>query len=449
MSITENSFVNWINRPFFDLGKYNDGAIHIQGIDFSYQKLIEAESNFLSSKIINPVTIVHPISFRESLIRESGLLQYQLNNPLELASDLRTERWNVLCNYLTDFQQLKPTTKLSVIYLLSSLCLHHAILEYIPLISETDITESETSAKLSLFRAMSNLMVQPGTGSLNNLKEFETIAYHTSSNSMRFNAGIQLISLAGKTFGDLKATAFWREFTMQALHNLKSSLDDFTYKLQESIYYRAAVFIPILQKNKQAVVQEMDLCQSLAEDLTREYKNEVEKTTAHENLTTVFESRTKEALWLGDVELAEERAKTMVEREPLYSRYRLQLGEILIKQKKIEDAAKMYRSAARLGPPGTAIAWFMAGQCYETLGELDIACDCYLVSVQMDSLAISAVERLNKLAPYLGNSALINWSKIRLLELQEQQKAYVNQPRTSYIPEASSGFKIAGEKALT
>jgi hypothetical protein len=166
MSITDNSFINWVNRPFFDLGMYNDGAIHIQGIDFSYRNLIEAESSCLTSKMSNPVTIVHPISFRESLIRESGLLQYQLNNPLELANDLKTDRWNVLCNYLIDFQQLKPTTQLKVIHLLSSLCLHHAILEYVPLISKTEIAKSETFAKLSLFRAMSNLMVQPGAASL-------------------------------------------------------------------------------------------------------------------------------------------------------------------------------------------------------------------------------------------------------------------------------------------
>lgn len=54
--------------------------------------------------------------------------------------------------------------------------------------------------------------------------------------------------------------------------------------------------------------------------------------------------------------MAESRARHLVEMEPLYPRYRLQLGEILLKQRKIEGEAKMYRSAARLGPPGTPIA---------------------------------------------------------------------------------------------
>jgi tetratricopeptide (TPR) repeat protein len=156
-------------------------------------------------------------------------------------------------------------------------------------------------------------------------------------------------------------------------------------------------------------------------------------------------SRVKEALLLEDIDLAEERVRKIVELDPFYSVYRLELGEVLIKQGKFEEACKIYRSAARLGPPGTAIAWFMAGQCHEKLGEIDIACDCYLASVEMDELAISAVERINKLAPNLGNSALVNWSNIRLLQLREEEKIYDQQTRTSYIPEASSELKRSGQ----
>jgi tetratricopeptide (TPR) repeat protein len=193
----------------------------------------------------------------------------------------------------------------------------------------------------------------------------------------------------------------------------------------------------------------MDICQSLAEELTRECKNESERLSAYDTLITVFESRTKEALWLGDIDLAEERAKKMVAMEPLYSRYRLQLGEILLKQNKFEEAAKIYRSATRLGPPGMAIAWFMAGQCHERLREIDIACDCYLASLQMDELAISAVEKINKLAPRLGNSMLTDWSTMRLEQLREQQGGMVSKTKTSYIPEAASALKLAGERELS
>ncbi|MCF2152110.1 tetratricopeptide repeat protein [Desmonostoc muscorum LEGE 12446] len=448
MTLLDNLLTTWINRPYLDLSPCSHSSWHVYGIDYSYRNLVK-DISITHRSITNPVTLIHPISFRQSLIREFGLFQYQVSNPLQLPDELRTERWNVLCDYLTHYQELLPITQLRVIALLSGLCLHEAVLEYIPKMSNAQISDSTMQAHLAYNRAMSNLMLQPDAGTLDNLQELETIAnYAPLGSSTRFGASLQLVALFGKRFGNLNATNYWGITAAQALENLQPSLDDFNYKRLRSVYHRAVVFVPLLQKDKEAVVREMNLCQSLAEELTHESRNEIENIAARENLTTVFESRTKEALWLGDIDLAEERARQMVEMEPLYSRYRLQLGEILIKQSKFEEAAKMYRSATRLGPPGTAIAWFMAGQCHEKMGDIDIACDCYLASVQMDELAISAVDKLNNLAPRLGNLALVNWSDMRLLQLQEQQKNIANQSRTSYISEASSELKIAGEKAL-
>jgi tetratricopeptide (TPR) repeat protein len=450
MSLLDDSLIVWLNRPYFDLGSFHGGLLHVYGIEFSYRKLVEDVPISQNATSINPVTIIHPISFRESLIRETGLFQYQVNNPLQLADELRTNRWNTLCNYLTHYHELQPVTKLRVINLLSSLCFHEAVLDYLPKISSSEIASCPTLAKLALRRAMSNLMLQSHNDTLDNLEELENIASHAPLGSVsRFDAALHLVAYYSKIFRNLEAAKFWRSVTTQELDNIKNLLDNFTYKLLTSTYYRAIVLVPLLQQDKEIVAREMDLCESLAESLIHECKDEIQQIAANENLMSVFESRTKEALWLRDVDLAEERARKLTQMEPLYSRYRLQLGEILIKQGKIEEAAQIYRSAARLGPPGTAIAWFMAGQCHEKLGEIDIACDCYLASVRMDSLAISAVERLNNLAPRLGDSALVNWSNMRLLQLQEQQKIIANQSRTSYIPEASSELKVEAEKALT
>jgi tetratricopeptide (TPR) repeat protein len=438
-----------LNRPYFDLGLINISPLHVSGVEFSYRNLVADVPGTERLRLINPVTIVHPVSFRESLIRETGLFQYQVDNPLQLVQELRTDRWNTLCNYLTNYQELQPVIKLRVINLLCSLCFHQAVLEYVPEMSETEIASSSTLANIAFCRAMSNVMLQSHSGRLENLKEFEKIANHAPlSSPARFNAAMKLITSYAKSFRNLKAAEYWLPVATEAFDNLKPSLDDFSYKRLTSVYYRAVVFIPLLKQDKETVIQEMDLCESLAEQLISECKGEVQEIAANENLETVLESRSKEALWLKDIDLAEARARRLIQLEPLYSRYRLQLGEILIKQGKIEEAAKMYRSAARLGPPGTAIAWFMAGQCHEKLGELDIACDCYLASVQMDSLAISAVERLNHLAPSLGNSALLNWSNTRLSELRDQQKIIANQPRISYMPEASSELKTAAEALM-
>lgn len=449
MLFLNNLPIPWSQRPYFDLSPYQSGAWHIQGIDYSYRSLV-SEVRDLNTSSVNPVTLIHPASFREQLIRETGFFQYPIKNPLALPDELRTERWRVLCEHLFHYQELSATTQLKTINLLSSLCFHEAILNYVPVSTDEDIARDSTSARLAYSRAMSKILCQESIGTSENLEDFKQIIQYASKESLViFGAAVELIALHATVFRDIAAVTHWRKVARETLNHLETIRGKFEFKRLTSVYYRAAVFSPLLRDERQTVIREMDICQSLAEELTRECKNETEKISAHENLTTVFESRTKEALWLGDVDLAEERAKKMVAMEPLYSRYRLQLGEVLLKQNKYEEAAKIYRSATRLGPPGMAIAWFMAGQCHERLGELDIACDCYLASVQMDELAISAVEKINKLAPHLGNSMLKDWSTMRLEQLREQQRGIVSKTKTSYIPEAASALKLAGEQELS
>jgi len=272
--------ITWSHRPYFDLSPYQSGAWHIQGIDYSYRNLV-SEVRDTNTSSVNPVTLVHPASFREQLIRETGLFQYPINDPLTLPDELRTERWRV---------------------------------------RQESISTSE------------------------NLKDFKRIVQHASKESLVvFGAAVELIALHATVFRDIAAVAHWREVAREKLDHLETIRGNFEFKRLTSVYHRAAVFAPLLRGERQTVIREMDICQSLAEELTRECKNETERIAAHENLTTVFESRTKEALWLGDIDLAEERSKKMVAMEPLYSRYRLQLGEILLKQNKFEEAASLKR----------------------------------------------------------------------------------------------------------
>lgn len=450
MSFLEKSPVTILNRAYLSLEYEKNAPLHCIKIEFSYQNLIKNVSLSNSLLMNNPITIVHPISFRQSLVHECGLLQYQADDPLQVNTEWRSPRYREMCDYLTNYKNLKSENKLQVIELLSSLCFHDAILEYIPVMSASEIAQDSTLASLANCRAMSNLLSSSPINASQSTKEFELIAAHAPVGSkVRFNVAIQLISLSAKNFGNLRDTEKWKNFAYQELKYLKDFLDNFTYKRLTDIYYRAAVFVSILKDKRKVAVKEMDLCEALAKELLQEGKTELEQIAAHENLTTVFESRTKEALWLKDFDLAEERARKLVQMDPLYPRYRLQLGEVLIKQSKIEEALMIYRSAARLGPPGTAIAWFMAGQCHEKLKSPELACDCYLASLNLDSLAISAVERLTKLSPQLGNSALVQWSTVRFVELQEQLKKIASQSRNIYIPEASSGLKVQAEEALS
>jgi tetratricopeptide (TPR) repeat protein len=441
MYLLNTSQVAWLQRPYFDLGSSNTGSVNHCGIELTYKSLTTNTS-------ISPGVQVNisPL-FREELIRATGLHQYRIKNPIELPNELRTDRWTKLCDFLTNYNELDTLTKVRVMNLLRSLCFHEAVLEYVPRMSASEISSSSEMAALAWCRAVSNRFIHYDYSKTPDFDEIENIATSAPHQSRtRINAALLLVVEYANSSKDVENAEFWRSCAEKIIQEIKPELNDFEYNLLISVYYRSVSFVPFLHKDKDRLIKEMDLCEFHGKNLVCE--SEHQQIVARENFNLLMESRAKEALWLGDVDLAEERTRLLVEREPLDPRYHLELGEILIKQHRIEEALKIYRSAARLGPPGTEIAWFMAGQCHESLNELDIACDCYLASLQLDPEAISSLEKLTELAPKISSIHLKSWSIARLTELEKQRNIIASQTSNYYIPASSSELKVAGQKAF-
>ena len=278
--------IPWSHRPYFDLSPYQSGAWHIQGIDYSYRSLVSEVGGF-DTPSESPVSLVHSASFREQLIRETGLFQYPINDPLALPDELRTERWTVLCEHLEHYRELSPATQVKTVDLLSSLCFHEAITRYIPAISDENIGRDPTFARLAYSLAMSKILCQEDIGTSENLEDFQRIFQYASKESLvAFGAAVELIVLQATAFQDIAAVAHWREVAKEALHHVEPSLERFDFKHLTSVFRRAAVFAPLLRGERQTVVREMDICQSLAEELTRECKNESERLSAYDTLIT-------------------------------------------------------------------------------------------------------------------------------------------------------------------
>lgn len=441
MATLNSSPIAWLHRQYFDLGPLNGGKPHHHGIEFSYDSLVN------NTKLPYTVQVNISPSFRDSLVNETGMFQYRVAHPSQLAKELRTERWEKFCEYLSNYQDLPNLTKLRVMNMLRSLCFHRVVKDYVPEMSGEVIADNIELATLAWCRALSSLITRFDDHTFDYIQEIETIATHAPSGSKpKINAGLQLVVEYAKTLGNLATAEFWREEVTKDIEQLKPSLSEFEYNFLMSMYYRSVSFVPFLRRDKQKVVEEMELCESYARSLIPE--NKLQKVVAWENLSLCLESRSKEALWLKDLDLAEERVRIIVEMEPLESRYHLELGEVLTKQGKIEEAASVYRTATRLGPPGTPVAWFMAGQCHEKMGELDIACDCYLASLYIDPEAISVLQLLSQLAPRLGNPGLVNWCNLRLAELQEKQKKLKPKTKPAYQTESVSALKRSAERAL-
>lgn len=199
-------------------------------------------------------------------------------------------------------------------------------------------------------------------------------------------------------------------------------LPNFGYDLPLSRYYRAVSFAPQLAGDRARVREEMGIAERLAGSL--EPTNERERGLKLENLHPLLESRVKEAFRLDELELAEARARELVEDvDPYDPGARIELGEVLIERGKMAEAAEVYVSAAHLGPRGTAIAWFMAGQCYEHLEDPLRACDCYLATHTADPLGISPLRRLASLAKRIGWLPLAEWAERSLDGLARRPEA--------------------------
>jgi tetratricopeptide (TPR) repeat protein len=184
--------------------------------------------------------------------------------------------------------------------------------------------------------------------------------------------------------------------------------DDFTSALLLSRFYRAAAFVPQRRGKRAEVTRMMDLAEQHARALVP--TDEAENLLRLENLYPVFESRTKEALWLGDLDLALARAESLTELDPYDSRAWLELGEVRLRRSEYAPAAEAYVVAATLGAPSSAIGCHMAGVCFRYLGQPLLAAFFFKTSLQTDSLAISPRDQIHALPDLSVLAALKQWS---------------------------------------
>lgn len=420
----EASFTSWLYRPYVDLGPFSAGPLHEQRVELDYKELIDG------SRGPHGLQRVLAPSFRDSLLRETGLREYAVRSPLDLPVQLRTERWATLCDYVLHIRDLRSDQVWATANLLVGLCLCQAVIDLVPPIPESRIAAEEDMARLAYARASASFLLHKDYGTPYSRDEFQIIADCAPRGTIvRTNAALQMVVQTAKDLRDPEVLEYWAIRAREAISEARPSLDEFCHSLLMSRFYRAASFLPQLRNNRQQVVAEMDLCQSYAEAL--DSRTEVERILAAENLHPLLESRTKEAIWLGDLELAEQRARRLTEVEPWDPKPWLELGEVLINRNKVGEAGNAYRTAARLGPPGTAIAWFMAGQCHEALDELDLAAGAYLAALKIDPEAITAAERLRAVARRLGDDPLAKWAGLWSSELEDREGVMKPEPVSS------------------
>jgi tetratricopeptide (TPR) repeat protein len=417
----------WLYRPYLDLGPLPPRPpFHVTGIEFGYRALVDGGTYPRIQAALNA-------SFRDVLIRTTGAVSYGIERPTDLPPTLRTPWWERMCRFVEDFDDLEPEQQVLLAWLLSKLCFYRFVGQLLPESIDEQIHDSCAIASLAYLRALARYRLRLDDAAASySIDEFERVALQAPPGLARIDAHYQMVAQNVKQKNNLVAAEHWQPLHLRAIDNSRRELDDFTYIVVMSRYHRVGGFLPQMRQQRDEVVREMTLAEEYARALPRE--TAIMAIGADEMLYPVLESRMKEALWLGDLALAEERAAGLVELSPHDPRAWLHLGEARLERDDVSGALEAYRQSARYAPPGLEVASFMAGQCLEELGDPQGACDAYLTAMKEDALGISSAECLESVAERIGAQTLLAFARARLAGIRQIDRAPTEDEPYKHLP---------------
>jgi tetratricopeptide (TPR) repeat protein len=401
------SFAEWLLRPLVDLQPCVQGPLCARGIEYYWLALACPDRpRFILQRIL-------PRRFRNLLLTDAGLRNYIVNDPRKLNAALRTTRWDYLCQRLDDWHTLGPDLQCRVALILQAICFYSPILALIPQISEAQVAADPDHAELAYRRACARYVLGLGnrvaTYGHADLSELKMIARSAPrDHPVALNAAMMILVHKAKVGEPVEELDAWRTQAERNLESLVSKRDGFDSALLLSRFHRAAAFIPQRNGDRKQVTELMELAEKYA--LAVVPADESQKLLQLENLYPILESRTKEALWLGDLDLALVRAKRLIELDGYDSRAWLELGEVRLRRAEYAPAAEAYVVAAILGPPSSAIARHMAGLCFRHLGHPFLAAFFYKGAIETDASAISPHDQIHELPNLPILAALKQWS---------------------------------------
>ena len=337
-----------------------------------------------------------------------------MNDPRDLAATLRTERWEQLCSSLDNWDGLSPEQQVRLASLLHSLCFYGVLIETVKSGRSVHGTHGDELAFWAASAAyMAHLPEKTSTYTHANMSVFERLARHAGNRpAVRFNAAAMMFVHKAKTGASVPDLEDWHRRFEDALGAVTRQADPFSSALYTSRFYRGSAFLPQRIGAKREVCRTMDLAEQHASSIAP--RTAAEHHLHLENLHALMESRTKEALWLGDHELALARARKVVEVDPHDAKAWMELGAIHFGRKEWRPAAEAYATAALLGPPACAPGRHMAGYCLRKAGEERLAVLFFKDALEMDPLGVSSLHEIHRLTEHAVHDILKSWTHATL-----------------------------------
>ncbi len=375
----------WLLRPLLDLGPFEAGPIYAQGVEHAWLAWTDpARPRFALQRTLAP-------GFRAQLLDEAGRSVDEAEHPQALPAHRRTARWQALCDALDGWAGLGEEARCRLVMLLHALCLHECVDALVPPARDLH-GATPAAAELAYWAASSRYMLRMPARFEDyrgaDLAEFEAIAAQAApAVTANFNACCKLFTHAAKTGAQAGPLAAAGARMAASLDRGASVLDPFSAGLLRSRFHRAWAFLPMCQGDRAGVRREMDEAERLARALRP--CGAAEELLALENLHPLMESRSKEALWAGDGDLALAHAREVVALDPHDPKSRVELGQLLAQRQDWSGAADAFVAATMLGPPTGAIARHLAGNALQHAGQPVLAAFFLQAALQADALALS------------------------------------------------------------
>jgi len=406
-------FLEWLLRPYLDLGPSQAGPLYARGIDEYWQAFSDTRlPRFALQRTLPP-------AFRAQLVDEAGRPEFRVGDPRQLPPALRSERWQAMCEALDRWPELSGERRWRLALLLHALCFYEPILSLVRAkhvrLSDCSPDELELQywrASASYVLGLRGPVAQYGTA---DVTVFDAILSEApDALPAAFNAAVKVFVHRAKTGAPLEELEAGAARAERALDDAAGRLGDFDRHLLTSRLYRALGFLPQRRGDRAEVVRLMDLAERHA--LAMQPATPAQELLYLENLHPLMESRTKEALWLGDRELALSRSRKVVELDPYDSKAWIELGEVHMRRNDWAAAAEAYVVAGMLGPPASAIGRHMAGVCFRELGQDLLAAFFFKDALEIDPRGISPRDKIGELPDAAVLGALKEWS-VRTLAL--------------------------------
>lgn len=353
-----------------------------------------------------------PYHFREHLVQHTHSSDFIGKSPLDVPLHAQSDNWRMLCEACSNFSNLAPAQQARVLWVLTHMGFHDYVLALGGRPTKAAISEDHAQADLAACIALAQYTLYQGgegasTGEMTYVKLVADQAPKGSQASM--DATYWLAQYHIKYKSDVNNA---REVLARHLDHINAfagQADEHDYHVYMSRYHRIYAMLPQLETEYEGMSSHME--SALLHANKASSKSDRQSLEKRILKLAFYESWFKEALILGNYDLAESRAKEIVKDNPAYPSLYVLLGQISVELGKVDQAISAYRTATRLGPPCLEIAWFMLGQCYEFRKEYELAADAYMESLKYDPLAISAIKKLAAVAKKVDTPYLKSWSK--------------------------------------